>query len=107
MESYLPFIERHYVLVDSPHDGRPLWDYRTGRRLEVDRAKLRGTGGSIEAEPISALGSKKKRLCSESVLFISWDDEQFSCCHQSRCRTITPTNIFSARHWTWLGVESV
>jgi phytoene dehydrogenase-like protein len=50
VEQFLPFVERHYVLVDSPHDGRPLWDFRSGRRVQVDRAQLRGWGASLEAE---------------------------------------------------------
>jgi phytoene dehydrogenase-like protein len=63
---YLPFVERHLLLCDSPHDGRPLWDFRNprandpsigdkswGLRAElVDRARLRATGGSMEAEPM-------------------------------------------------------
>ena len=53
IESVLPFIERHYVVVDSPHDGRPLWDWRSGGRVEVDRGALRATGGSLDAEPMS------------------------------------------------------
>lgn len=62
----LPFVERHLVVVDSPHDGRPLWDFRapnaegvtigdrtSGLRAQaVDRARLRGTGGSLEPEPM-------------------------------------------------------
>jgi hypothetical protein len=54
LESLLPFIERHYLMVDSPHDGRPLWDYRSGKRKEVDRAALRATRGSLDAEPMAA-----------------------------------------------------
>ncbi len=54
IESFLPFVERHYLLVDSPHDGRPLWDLRAGARKEVDRAALRATGGSLDAEPMVA-----------------------------------------------------
>jgi glycine/D-amino acid oxidase-like deaminating enzyme len=52
IESLLPFVERHYVVVDSPHDARPLWDYRSGARIEVDRAALRASGGSLDAEPM-------------------------------------------------------
>jgi hypothetical protein len=52
VESMLPFIERHYFVVDSPHDGRPLWDYRSGTRKDVDRAVLRLTGGTLDAEPM-------------------------------------------------------
>ncbi len=54
IESLLPFVERHYLLVDSPHDGRPLWDFRSGKRKDVDRAALRGGGGSLDAEPMAA-----------------------------------------------------
>jgi glycine/D-amino acid oxidase-like deaminating enzyme len=54
VESLLPYIERHYLVVDSPHDGRPVWDFRSGVRRDVDRAILRGTGGSLDAEPMAA-----------------------------------------------------
>jgi phytoene dehydrogenase-like protein len=54
IESLLPFIERHYLVIDSPHDGRPLWDYRSGRRTEIDRVTLRASGGSLDAEPMAA-----------------------------------------------------
>ncbi|MBX3227332.1 MAG: phytoene dehydrogenase [Labilithrix sp.] len=60
----LPFVERHLVLCDSPHDGRPLWDFRSPsagdpqvgdkswnlRAQHVDRARLRGAGASLEPE---------------------------------------------------------
>ncbi|MFO0668913.1 MAG: hypothetical protein U0235_04685 [Polyangiaceae bacterium] len=52
VEAHLPFIEQHYVLVDSPNDGRPLWDYRSGRRVSVERALLRSGGGLVEPEPM-------------------------------------------------------
>ena len=35
----LPFVERHYVVVDSPHDGRPLWDFRSGQRARRSTAR--------------------------------------------------------------------
>jgi hypothetical protein len=54
VESLLPYVERHYLVVDSPHDGLPLWDFREGPRKEVDRAVLRAGGGSLEAEPAPA-----------------------------------------------------
>jgi phytoene dehydrogenase-like protein len=53
LESLLPYIERHYLVIDSPHDGRPLWDFRGGGRKEVPRASLRSGGGSMEAEPMA------------------------------------------------------
>ncbi|HRG99351.1 MAG TPA: phytoene dehydrogenase [Polyangiaceae bacterium] len=52
LASQLPFLERHVLLCDSPHDGRPLWDLRGGQRVEVDRLHLRQGGGSVEAEPM-------------------------------------------------------
>ncbi|HEY8088405.1 MAG TPA: phytoene dehydrogenase, partial [Polyangiaceae bacterium] len=45
--------ERHYLVVDSVHDGRPIWDYRSGARREIDRAQLRSAGLSIDAEPMA------------------------------------------------------
>jgi hypothetical protein len=54
VERFLPFVERHYLMVDSVHDGRPLWDYRSGARKAVDRAIVRATGASIDAEPMAA-----------------------------------------------------
>jgi hypothetical protein len=53
VEGLLPFVERHYLVVDSPHDGRPLWDYRSGARKEIDRAVLRAGGGSLDEEPMT------------------------------------------------------
>jgi phytoene dehydrogenase-like protein len=53
LEQLLPYIERHYLVIDSPHDGRPLWDFRSGPRKEVRRAALRVTGGSIEPESMA------------------------------------------------------
>ncbi len=52
LERQLPFIEQHYVVVDSVYDGRPLWDFRSGTRREIDRTSLRTTGGEILAEPM-------------------------------------------------------
>jgi hypothetical protein len=54
LESFLPFIERHYLIIDSPHDGRPLWDLRGGGRKEISRAALLTAGGSLEPEPMAA-----------------------------------------------------
>ena len=63
---FLPFVEKHALVCDSPHDGRPLWDFRSAtagdprvgpaawglRAQHVDRARLRGFGGSLEPEPM-------------------------------------------------------
>ena len=45
----LPFLDEHLLLVDSPHDGLPLYDYRSGTRREIDRVHLHGTGPGPEA----------------------------------------------------------
>jgi len=46
----LPFLERHLLLVDSVHDGLPLWRYdsATGQRFEVERTGLEGASSRIE-----------------------------------------------------------
>jgi phytoene dehydrogenase-like protein len=63
---FLPFLEQHTLVCDSPHDGRPLWDFRAksagdpqigpkawGLHAQlVDRARLRAGGGSLEPEPM-------------------------------------------------------
>ncbi|MEM1029016.1 MAG: phytoene dehydrogenase [Myxococcota bacterium] len=51
----LPFLERHLLIVDSPHDGLPLWRYRregatVARPALVPRTHL--TGGHVRAEPM-------------------------------------------------------
>jgi phytoene dehydrogenase-like protein len=37
LREHLPFFERHLVVVDSTHDGLPLYDYGSGARREIDR----------------------------------------------------------------------
>lgn len=44
----LPFLSRHLVAADSPHDGHPAWKWVDGRRVEVERIHL--PGGSARAE---------------------------------------------------------
>ncbi|MEZ4300318.1 MAG: phytoene dehydrogenase [Polyangiaceae bacterium] len=46
----LPFLERHLLLVDSPHDGLPLWLFEDGRRKDIDRTEL--TGATRRPEPM-------------------------------------------------------
>jgi phytoene dehydrogenase-like protein len=55
----LPFLERHLVLVDSPHDGLPLYDYTSGKRREVDRIHL--TESKSGPEPMHWLWSIEPR----------------------------------------------
>ncbi|MCU0656091.1 MAG: phytoene dehydrogenase [Polyangiaceae bacterium] len=47
---YFPWLHRHLVVVDSPHDGLPAWLYDHGKRSEIDRISLHG--GSIRPEPM-------------------------------------------------------
>lgn len=44
----LPFLERHLLVVDSVHDGLPVWIYEDGRLRALDRTAL--TGASTSAE---------------------------------------------------------
>jgi phytoene dehydrogenase-like protein len=55
LEAFLPFFERHLLVVDSTHDGLPLWDYRSGERVLVDRSLLRRGGAVAEPEPMQPL----------------------------------------------------
>lgn len=40
VREHLPFVDRHLVVVDSPHDGLPLWELSSGGRKEIDRIHL-------------------------------------------------------------------
>jgi phytoene dehydrogenase-like protein len=48
LASELPFLERHLIVVDSVHDGLPVWVYEDGRLRAVDRAQLQGAATSAE-----------------------------------------------------------
>lgn len=57
----LPFLERHLVLVDSPHDGLPVWAYERGKRHELDRMGLglavsQAMTRQLEVDPPGYLG---------------------------------------------------
>lgn len=59
----LPFLERHLILVDSPHDGRPLWVWEGGARRDVERWEERGLSHApepmrplVEVDPPGYLG---------------------------------------------------
>jgi hypothetical protein len=57
LAGFLPFFERHLVVVDSPHDGLPLWDHRSGERVHVERSMLRRGGIVPDPEPMQGLYS--------------------------------------------------
>jgi hypothetical protein len=51
----LPFLERHLVAVDSPHDGRPVWIFEDGAGCRVQRQveRIRLQGASAAPEPMA------------------------------------------------------
>jgi len=53
LREQLPFVDRHLLLVDSPHDGLPLHVYEAGQRREVERVHV--PGASRQAEPMRPL----------------------------------------------------
>jgi phytoene dehydrogenase-like protein len=63
LASELPFLERHVAVVDSVHDGLPVWVYEGGRRRAVERAALKGAAATpepmvrqLEVDPPGYLG---------------------------------------------------
>lgn len=66
---HLPFLERHLVVLDSPHDGLPVYDYSTGTKREIDRMHVQG--GSANPESMQWLWSVEPSgyldLCAEPV----------------------------------------
>jgi phytoene dehydrogenase-like protein len=69
LREQLPFLDRHLLIVDSPHDGLPLYDYTSGKKKEIDRIHLESTAAAPEsmqwlwsAEPAGYLD-----LCGEPV----------------------------------------
>lgn len=53
LRQQFPFLDRHLLLVDSPHDGLPLHVYESGKRREIDRVYL--GAGPARAEPLQPL----------------------------------------------------
>jgi phytoene dehydrogenase-like protein len=53
LREQLPFVDRHLLLVDSPHDGLPLHVYEAGERRGVERVHV--PGASRQAEPMRPL----------------------------------------------------
>lgn len=53
LREQFPFLDRHLVLVDSPHDGLPLHQYEGGQRREVERVYV--PGASARAETLRPL----------------------------------------------------
>lgn len=68
---FFPFMSGHFVAVDSVYDGLPLWDYRSGTRVEVARASVRSGPTPTEPEPMESRfrvsGSTLFGLGAESV----------------------------------------
>jgi phytoene dehydrogenase-like protein len=53
LREQFPFIDRHLLLSDSPHDGLPLTLHEHGQTREIERVHLRG--GSPRPEPMQPL----------------------------------------------------
>jgi hypothetical protein len=53
LREQFPFIDRHLLLSDSPHDGLPLTVHEQGQTREIERVHLRG--GSPRPEPMQPL----------------------------------------------------
>lgn len=49
LREQLPFLEHALCVVDSAHDGLPLWEYASGARREVERAHLSQVSAGAEA----------------------------------------------------------
>jgi hypothetical protein len=49
LREHLPFLDRHLVVVDSPHDGLPLHDYSSGTRRDIDRIHVQGGAAGPES----------------------------------------------------------
>lgn len=63
IEFHFPFLRRHLLVLDSPHDGLPLEDYSTGERREIDRVHVTESSPKPEymehqwsVEPMGHLG---------------------------------------------------
>jgi phytoene dehydrogenase-like protein len=54
LRDHFPYLDRHALVVDSPHDGVPIWDLRDGTRRGIDRSAIRATGGAVEPETADA-----------------------------------------------------
>ena len=53
LREHLPFLDNHLIAIDSPYDGRPLWDYSSGERVEIDRVHCKETSpGGEPMDPI-------------------------------------------------------
>jgi phytoene dehydrogenase-like protein len=53
LREQFPFMDRHLLLADSPHDGLPLQVYEQGKPRDIDRVHL--GGGSPRPEPMQSL----------------------------------------------------
>jgi hypothetical protein len=49
---FFPFLERHLLVCDSPHDGRPLWDFRTASARPHELPRVGPTSWGLRARYI-------------------------------------------------------
>jgi hypothetical protein len=57
-EREFPFAKEGYRVVDSPHDGYPVWSYEAGKRQLHERMDFRAHGVSVEPEPMDPIWSR-------------------------------------------------
>lgn len=50
VRDHFPFVDRHIELMDSPHDGAPLFARIDGELRAQPRSSFRATGGTVHAE---------------------------------------------------------
>jgi hypothetical protein len=57
-EREFPFAKEGYRVVDSAHDGYPVWSYEAGKRQLHERMDFRAHGVSVEPEPMDPIWSR-------------------------------------------------
>jgi len=69
LQTHLPFLLPHLLVVDSVHDGQPVWQYDMGKRTLVDRIEVGGGPSAVEpmvpvlsVEPLGYMGMEGEPL---------------------------------------------
>ena len=78
----LPFLDRHILALDSPHDGRPLWLFDQGREgaapTHVERIRLRGASATANPWPSSGASTRPRSCRSAESRFAAPSVERSS-----------------------------
>jgi phytoene dehydrogenase-like protein len=119
----MPFLDKHLVIVDSAHDGLPVWMYQDGARRDVERTELMEAARTepmdrqIEVDPPGFLGVsgdpvrgpiERTLLCGMSVLpGLGQEGQLLAAC--SAARLVTKSDRRKARMrremWTKMEIE--